>query len=388
MNKLLLASVASGLALAAFARAQTQTFVVPSKGNLSAPGAVWNDRASQIYVLWGTTSATLQGSHTQYLYDHNDIPIQAANVSAMLYRTHWQDNLTTGSSYTLSISLSNGPNLPAGASTTFANNHGPNLTQVFSGTINQPAVSSSPSWPAPWQAPIVFSQPFPYIAGAGQSLVVDIDTTASSAQRTFQIEGYRLEAGNAAFEYYDSDCRNSAGGTSGGFGWSPETLIPGGSLSLSVSGAPPATPSFANNAMFFALGGRGTPFGPFTTPFPLTSLGVPAPATCEWATGNIVLGVPVRYNDYGTSASLSFATPVPIPNLPALAGATFYTESIGLDMVGGQPSLFPLTTIAHTIGTGITIPASRVNRLYDSTGASPTTGSVKNSEAATFQFVY
>ncbi len=378
-------SLAVFASLTSVAGAQN-TFVVPSKAGVSEPGSVWNDRSDQVFTLWGSTSASSSASRAQYLYDVTDIPVAQANLSAMQVRAPWTNNVNAAT-YTVSIDVSVGPNTPTGASSVYASNHGSNQTTVFSGALNIPAQSRAGSWPANWFAPIAFNAPFAYDNSNGASLVVDWTTTNSSTQSLTSLEGYRLEGGNATFEYVDRDCPNSAGQISGGFGWSPTTLVPGGSFQVSISGAPPATPSYASNAIFFATGGVGTPFGAFTTPFALTSLGLPAQAGCDWAVSNMVLGAPGMYRDFGTSASVSISN-VGIPNDPNLVAVRFYTQALGLDLNSGSPMLHPLTAIRWTIGTGAPVPVSQLRRTFDASGSPPTSSSVVQSDGLSAQFIY
>jgi hypothetical protein len=374
-------------ALQALATAQGNTFTVPSKGTVWEPGSVWGDRSDQVFVLWGVMGGSSSaGSRVQYLYDVSDIPVATANVAAVQLRPP-RDSGWVAATYTTSITLSVGPNGSTNASSQFANNHGAGFARVFAGTINVPSTASSPTWPAPWMPPIAFAQPFPYASVAGGSLVVDFETTASSSGQFAALEGYRLEGGLATFEHYDQDCMNSAGQTSGGFGWSPATLIPGGTFVVNVSGAPPATPSYAANAFLFGSTGRGSAWGPFVTPFPIRSLGLPSPAGCDLVVGNVFVGIAGTYRDSGMYASCNIDN-LPIPNDPTLPGVVLFTQPVGIDMPNGSPTLLPLTTIRWTIGTGVMVPVSHVRSIFDPTGPPPSFGQVQRSEGASLRFAY
>lgn len=291
----------------------------------------------------------------------------------------------SASTFQTTIELSVGPNSPQNASRTFASNHGPSPSTVFSGGLNMP-VESSGSWPRPWVT-IPFSQPVGYVQTAGQSLVIDFLTTASSSQSGWALEGMRAEYGNSGVEHYQRNCMNSGGSPSGGWGWQPSGLVPGGTFYLSLSGYPTNTPSLATNALFFGLQGLGAQIGPFTTPFALANLGLPSQPSCEWAIelfGGV--GYPMNYRQFTTSANLELTSGFRFPNTPSIAGTNIYTQNIALDLdpVAG-PVLFPSIAIEWLIGTGNTIPASRVATLGSST---PTSGSVAASEAAVLRFVH
>lgn len=380
MRRSLLLLSASGLAAGL---AGQGTFVVPSKAINNQPGAVWYDNAPQSYPLWGTSSSSTN-ARVQYLYDVVDIPIAAGNLTAVDVRAPVGYSLLA-STFQTTIDVSMGPNSPTQASRTFASNHGVATATVFSGALNMPAASNGP-WPRPWQT-IPFSQPAAYVASAGQSLVIDFQTTSSSSQRSWSVEGMRAEYGRSTSEHYQSNCLNSGGNRSGGWGWSPSGLVPGGSFYLSLSGYPQNTPSLAANALFFGLQGQGAQFGAFTTPFPITNLGLPAPAGCDWSIGILGgAGYAMTYRSLSSSAQLEFPSGFVFPNTPSIAGMNFYTQNIALDVdpVGG-PSLFPSIAIQWLIGTGNTIPCARVSSI---SSTRPTTGSVSASEAAVLQFTY
>ena len=130
--------------------------------------------------------------------------------------------------------------------------------------------------------------------------------------------------------------------------------------------------------------GQGASLGGLVTPVPVTSLGLPSPAACTWGIDISAGSYPMTYTQGTSSASLRMSN-VPIPNTPAGAGVTFYTQNLALDLGSGSPSLFPSTAMRWLIGTGIRLPASRVHRV-DTT--LPTTGSVAESNAAVVAFVY
>jgi hypothetical protein len=370
--------------LAALAPAQN-SFVVPSKAQNNQPGAVWYDSAPQSYPLWGTTSTSTFG-RVQYLYDVGDIGLGGGLLQGMDVRPPTGYTMAAAT-YQTTIVVSMGPNGPTQASSVFGNNHGANPVTVFSGALNMPADPNAP-WPRTWQ-PIPFSQPVPYIPAAGPSLVVEFQTSSSSTGRGWTLEGIRAELGRATTEHYQSNCRNSGGTASGGWSWQPTGLVPGGAFYVSLSGYPTNTPSLAANALFFGTSGLGSPFGPFTTPFPLANLGLPAVAGCDWSieiAGGV--GYTMNYRQYSTSAALELPSgTVNFPSNPALAGLNLYTQAIALDTnaTSGMMELFPSIAIEWLIGTGNTVPCTRVSGIGSSL---PTSGSVGRSEAAVLQFRY
>ncbi len=360
------------------------TFVVPSKANTTEPGALYYDSAPQSYPFWGTTGTTTE-SRVQYLYDAADIPVNGVALNSVSVRQP-RGYTVTGTTVNTTITVSVGPNGPNGASSSFANNHGQNATVVHTGAINLPQLSAVSTWPAAWQTPIPFASPVAYQPAMGQSLVIEFQTTSNTAARSWTLEGYRAEWGFSRSEYYQSSCRNSGGNASGGWSWQPSGLVPGGSFYLNLSSYPSGTPSLANNALFFGVQGLGGQVGALTTPFALSSLNLPADPSCNWGI-SIINGFPMQYVDSGTSGSLRMQS-VGIPNDPNLINAQFYTQNLALDVdAAGMPQLFPSIAIRWVLGTGNTVPCTRVSTIYDP--SSPrTTGSVARSEGAALQFGY
>ncbi len=316
--------------------------------------------------------------------DVSDIPIASANLAAVRLRQpdNYQQQAGT---FQTTIAVSVGPRSPASASTSFASNHGQNLVTVFTGGLSLPATTSS-AWPAPWQVPIPFASPVPYSNTAGQSLVIEFQTTGSSNQRSWSLEGYRAEVGNSMTELYQSGCTHSGGTASGGWGWSSQGLVPGGTFQLNLSGYPLNNPSLAANGLFFGVAGQGSPIGGLITPFPVTALGLPSPAGCQWAIDISGGSYPMAYRQTtGTNPSAYLQmSGVPIANSPSLAGISFYTQNLALDLVSGSPSLFPSIAIRWYIGPGTPILASRVLSLSSSIQPS---GSVAQSTAASLAFL-
>ena len=382
MNRLQLPFAFACLALPL--AAQTSSFVVPTKAQTVRPGSIWYDDSPQFWALWGNTGSTVF-SRAQYLYAASDVGVPSALLQGFSFRSpyNYQQQAAT---YTTTVIVSESPTPPGSAQGTFAMNHGASPTTVFSGALSVPATTSMP-WPQAFLPMIPFAAPVAWTGVVSQSLVIDYQTSASSNGRSWTMEGMRAEWGYSTNEHYQSNCRHSGGSASGGWGWNPSGLVPGGSFLLQLSGYP-QNPSLATNALFFGLSGRGSPFGPFTTPFPLASLGLPAPANCEWSIDVIGgAGFPMTYSPSGTSALLSMSN-VPFPNTPSFAGAVLYTQNLALDLdpVRGTPNQFPSIAIKWLIGTGNTIPCTAVTNL--SSSGIPTTGGVRQSEAAVTQFWY
>ncbi|MFO1051151.1 MAG: hypothetical protein U1F36_02910 [Planctomycetota bacterium] len=362
--------------------AQSNNFTVPSKVATYQPGSVYYDSAPQLYPLWGNTGTTVN-SRALYLYDAADIPVTSAVLQGLSFRPPVGYQLPAAT-YQTTVIVS-GSNTPVTApQSNFAANHGPTPTTVFSGSLNVLA-STNGSWPRPWQPAIPFATPVVW-SNSFASLAVEFQTTGSSNGQIWSLEGIRAEWGFNTSEHYQSNCRNSAGNTSGSWGWNPSGLVPGGSFSLYLYGYPQNS-SLSANAMFIGLTGLGSSFGPFVTPFALANLGLAAPANCQWSIGILGgAGYPMSYTASGTSAYLSI-TGLSLPNTPSFAGAQFYTQDIALDLDpnNATPNLFPSVALRWTIGTGNTVPCAAVT---SASSTMPTSGSARASEAASFLISY
>lgn len=369
------------LFLAAGITAQ-QAFVVPSKANTTQPGLIYFDNAPQVFVFWGTTSAS-SGARTQYIYDVADIPLASGVLNSLAVRSPVGYS-QTASTYNTLITLSVGPNSSTTASSQYAANHGV-ATAVFSGQINMPAATST-VWPAPWQAPVPFAVPFTYQSSLGSSFVVEFETTASSAQQVWSIEGYRAEVGNSRTEYYQSTCRHSGNASSGGWSWNSGGLVPGGNLVLNLAGYPINAPQMASNVLFLSTGGLGSQVGPFITPFDL-NLVVPAQPNCRWAIDVVnAVSLPMVYRQYTTYAQLELTPSIPIPNHPSLRNRVLFTQNLALDFdVANNPVVFPSIAIRWLIGTGNPVPVSLVRATYDPVNPPPASGALSRSEGASMQ---
>jgi hypothetical protein len=372
MNSHLLASVLLVLPVAA------QTFsVVPSKAATSQEGKWYS-----VYLFYGSTSNS--ASHTQCLYDTSDVTTVAGLLNGVaVRRNNYLGGSQAASNVNVTIDVSVSPVAHNAASTTYANNHGPNRAQVFNGPVSLPARTMG-AWPEPWESTIAFTAPLAYARPMGSSLVVDFSVNGGTS--VWYADACAIGYGQATTDVFQSNCRSSEGGSSGGYGYFTFQPYPGGPFTLNISGYPSNVPTLASSRMFFGLVGRGGMLGPFTLPVPFATLGIPAPANCALSIAPIV-DVPVTYRT-GTQpnqGSLNLAS-FNMPNDPSLSGQSFFTQAIGIDRnpVTMAPELFPSISIKWTFGTGNPVPATMVTRLADTNPPSPT-GGVVQSQAPVLQ---
>ena len=341
------------------------------------------------WMFWGsqTWSGIRNEGHTLFLYDVSDIPVASALLTAMqTRRPSWLPNSNPAMTANLKVIASVSPATSASAAPTFAANHGAQPIQVFKGTISLPQRNPG-AWPAPWEAAIPFSVPFAYARTAGNSLVVETLCDSNSWGECWWVEAYRLETGDCETDLFQPTCRSSTGGVSALPGFSPTSLIVGGSLVFECVGYPNYQPSLHMNAICLGAQGKGGNWGSLSLPFPLASLQIPAPAGCQWGI-DILATLPGKYNPSGSTipncGTVSLSPGLPVPNQPALANQSFYAQVAAMDTNPSTQRLevWPSASLKFTIGSGAKIPAATVWHVGDN---GRPTGAVGASEAVTLR---
>lgn len=364
--------------------AQTNSIVLPTRAQTVRPGSVWRDAAPQDWALWGSSNSVVF-SRAQYLYAARDVGLPPVMLQGFSFRSPY-DRQQPAAIYTTTVVVSESPLSPWAASSVFASNHGPSPTTVFSGGLGVPATVPA-TWPQPFVPMIPFATPVVWTGVISHSLVIDYQTSASSNGQSWWMEGVRAEWGDAMTEHYQPNCLHSGRGASGGWGWDPSPLVVGGVFQLRLTGYP-SNPVLATNALFFGRSGLGSSFGPFVTPFKLASLGLPAPANCNWSIDVLGgAGYPMALTQGAISGELVLSN-VRLPGMPSFAGTAFYTQNLALDIdpVLGTPTLFPSIAIEWHVGTGNVAPCTTVAHV--SASGIPTYGGVFLSEGAVTQFWY
>lgn len=375
------AAIAAAL-LSASLLAQT-TAVVPSKSMVSNEGNWYS-----VYLFYGSTTAASNNAHTQGLYATSDITVNAGLMNGIAFkRTNYGLGAMTATTVNATLDLSVSGIAHTAPSTTFASNHGANRLQVFNGPLNLPAVPQS-TWPGTWEPPVPFTVPFPYAQSMGSTLVVDWVTSGGTSGRVWYADATVIGYGSNTSALYQSNCKNSAGGTSGSWSYFTYQPYPGGQFTLSLFGYPGNVPSLNASVLVFGTQGPGGTFGGLTLPFLISSLGIPAQPNCQWGI-DWLLDLPMTYttSTSATGGSVRINT-ITMPNLPSLAGTSMFTQalSIDTDATTQLPVLYPSLAIKWNFGTGNKPPCSQVTRIADSAGAgvSPT-GSTQLDQAPNFQ---
>lgn len=354
------------IALVGAVCAQGAAVIVPSKA-ASTPGN------SVSHVLFGSSGSGTLGNEarTQLFYDTSDIGVGRAVFRSLQLRAPspgplgpWPPNLALTLDVTITMSVS--PLRRENMSTTWSANHGPGRTTVFSGTVRLPARTVT-SWPAPWEAPIVFQTPFAYDGSAGPTLVVEMEVSNNSAQRPWSTELYRTDLGTHRNNHFTQDCRNSANNWSTGVQWNGPAV--GRRFTFSYHGYPCQKPVLAASAALFGHQGVGGSFLGRTLPIALDSIsGLDAWPNCFLA-NDVFVTVPLTYMDVATTAPVCSVKLLPamlIPNDPSLANVVFYTQAVSIDPdASGRPRIFMSSSSEWTIGDAIPVPGSFLERQYD-----------------------
>lgn len=175
MHKLLALSTAC----LATALCGQSTVVVPNgtngvEGN-SSTGYPWNRAASVM--------------HVQYCYDSTNFTLQGVNTPVVINRLRWRANSTTtaytGGTYAnVVIDLSTSAFDQAAQTTTFASNHGPDRTNVYTGTVtllpSAGVPTTSPLTPNIFYVDVTLTTSFVYDPTSGGDLLMDIAFPAGS----------------------------------------------------------------------------------------------------------------------------------------------------------------------------------------------------------------
>lgn len=122
------------------------------------------------------------GGRVQFVHDSSVFTGQGVTtpirVTALRYRADAINNTWSGGTFpNVTVDMSTCPVDHMAVVATFANNHGPDLTNVFSGPI--PVIpGQGGSAPAPWYADIQLATPFVYDPTTGNDLVIDFTLAA------------------------------------------------------------------------------------------------------------------------------------------------------------------------------------------------------------------
>lgn len=364
--------LASAIGSLAYGAAAQNTLVIPSAAATARPsaGSPWSSS-----VFYSTSSTTTpHDSHTQSIYDSMDVGTTFGLLAALqVRRPSGLGNQNPAMTTNLTIDISTAAVPYTAASSTFASNHGPNRVQVFSGPISLPQESNPGSWPAQWQAPFVFTTPFPFVQAPGETLVIDFMQTGNSATTAWYLEHTRRDRGDRVTNGPSaSSCRFSNGNYNNSLSYTRPVI--GGNWRVTYSSLLPNAPGFA------ALGiqGAGGMWAGMSLPLDLTFLGAPG---CRWSIE------PLASVSLVASANGSASWPtLSIPNDPALGGVSFFDHSGWIDPAANAAGLVTGWSSEWIIGTDRGAPGAVVTATGNS-AANPS-GSLSLEEVPTFRLLY
>jgi hypothetical protein len=168
---------------------------------------------------WGTTAAGWPGLRIMCVYDSSHftaapVPI---NTPILITNVRWRANdqagsWTGGTFSNASLSLGTAPIDYTAASTVWANNIGPDYTQVYSGTVTVlPGTGNGVGVPGPMVVDIQLTTPFLYDPAAGD-LIVDTDFVVGSWTGGSQSGMDVMTTGVLASRVYSSSLYPNANG--------------------------------------------------------------------------------------------------------------------------------------------------------------------------------
>jgi hypothetical protein len=237
------------------------------------------------------------------------------------------------------------------------------MTIVFQGPIQLPD-STSQQVPRPWSVVLPLQSSFAHDASLG-NLVVEIESSyLSGGMQSWAADAVSQTPGGAGHQILGSGCD----GLSAQFLGSPDTMVPGGSMSFALSQMPAL--NMTGGAMLGNVGFPGSPGNPGAGfPLDLGFMGSP---------GCVLQFSPLLEQPAAVSGVQFTATGVAtwaIPSLPFLSGLSFDHQVYLIEpaSLGGNVRL----STAHRvrIGSSAPVPAlvgQLIGNAGDSIGTSPT----------------
>lgn len=339
----------------------TQSVVLPSLVASVPPTSARNS----CYDVFGQAGG-VPSSRAQLIYDVADVSVATAVWAGLSLRRPFDGGSSVANpAYTgnATIVMSVSPLAYAATTSTFANNHGANPTTVLAGTINLPFRADPAVWPAPWEAPFLFTTPFTFVGSTGRSLVIDIAQTSLVPPGYWRVEAWYPQNGSRADNWRSLTCRTSSYSYVGLMGTDADAVV-GGSWTAAYRGVP------YNSVGVGALGalGAGRTWLGARLPVDLAPFGAPG---CALAVSMDVLLPLVG----GTGGYASWPA-VAVPPRPILAGQTFYDQGVFVDTRANRLGLVTSWSSQWTVGTNRGQPGAFVSAL--GTAASGPVGTRQN----------
>lgn len=345
--------IAVPLALAASLAAQSVT--VPAEALVGPPNqnSWWSSQ-----LFYSTSSTTVaHDSRTQLIYDVSNIPVASAVWNSVSVRRPGKGGnsylgnsnpaVTTNGTIMMSVS----PMAWNSTATNFAGNHGSTPITVFTGMISLPAQPAQNIWPFPWETPIPFNTPFPYVAASGSTLVFDLLQTGNTSSSSWYVEAYNRDLGARSENGGpQSTCKFSNGAYNSGLGYNSPYL--GSNWLVNYQGGLPA-----NMPAVGALGSQGVggTWAGVPLPIDLTPFGAPG---CRWTIDVVVTSA---LQVVGTSMNIYQWPNLTVPNDPGIVGANFFDQALFVDPPANAAGLVVSWPSKWTVGSGQGAKARQVS---------------------------
>jgi hypothetical protein len=317
--------------IAAQAEAQTGRAVLPPRA-ATATGNWWAEPATYL--------SSLPTRH-QLGYESAALGVEAALLQEVAFRrANSLSNPTPALQVRARLDLSHGPRAPMAFTSSFAGNHGTDVTVVFDGTTSWPATTQSPTVP-PFVVRLKLQRPFAFARARGPSLVIDLRVLShdGGANDRWFFDAMRWPDAGATLNHA-TGCRGSLGERQGSISWLPQELVPGGSWVVRYSGAPPSTPALAS----IGAEGAGTRWLGLLLPIRLGA------TSCHWAASSFAYW-PFVIDARGDG----IPPPVRLPASIA-EGTSFYDQAVALDPRANVFGLVTFTSWKWTIGSATPFP--------------------------------
>jgi len=353
-----------------------QTVVLPSAAAIAAPVVSGSPIAVNASTFFD------RASHTQLLYDAGDIALGAAQWTALRVRpsASYTSPPATPYSTLARISLASSPLVHTDASPGFAANlAGPNTVTVFAGQLTLSARLPA-TWPTPWDVPVLFSTPYPFVRAIGKSLVVDIVQQGPQFQFGWLLELTPPDFGTVTTALVaGAGCALSNGAIAATRFPNP-TAYPGCDWSVTYLTQPAIAPSVSSALVLLGVLGPGQSWNGWQLPIDLLPYGAPG---CSFAISADAV-MPLTQNGASFGFGMFSSAKLTIPNDPSLGGSSFYDQPVLRDPAANPLGL--VTGIASRSRIGTLAPAA--GTLVEATGlnaATITGGTVRRGYATTIR---
>jgi len=307
-----------------------------------------------------------------YMQVHDDLAGRPRILRGIAFRK--DGNLSSSLSpatYTISLWISTAKVTSATATTTYAANHGSDLTQILNKvTVSFPGATKPASPPAPFTQVIPFpNKPFVYKGKGSLAWEVRVYSTTSTSVRPLD-----AQSSSSSYQRFGKGCRATGQNYDAyNYGY------------IRTPATPPNTYMLYCYARYLAkqkpyawmVGINNKNFGSLRLPLDLTPFGAKG---CSLYVAPLVVRGGVTSS---TGYVSTYSNPIYIPKNPAMAGMKIYSQFFCSD-----PGRTPLPVV-FTDGCAVLVPGNvPVCRIYSYGNSSATTGSKTSAYGLVTRFTY